>query len=1106
MRMSKIFVLPIFLAAAFAGYAQQAVVALRLGPAVHHAPQTAADWRHSVTLDHFWRENGESQPVTPTSASVAWDKAALYVRFICADPDPVFRDGVRVKRTDSVEVGLLPYGSKDLWRFNVDEGGSFYARRNEQGTTMQPAQVTLSGDAWTAEITIPWQQIGGMPAGPFRLQLSRNRFITGEVLSPSALDYHDGPAATDTFMEVRTGGTARIITAAPGLIALPSGISRWERSAVLQPATVANRKEIARLQNTLVRQPTTNANVRDRVRLAEIWYDELNQEGFSFHDTAGTWLLNPGEQNPWDARHAFNQALRDGDRAAAYKILDSLLLHFVRVSREWFADGTPGDVRSTAWMPVEEISSAARNGDEIVLHASAAGEKFDLHLSFLSSGGIRLHGPATGHFAPAAVQAFQTSQTAQGLQAIAGDTTVAITTGHAWKVEVSRTGNPGNWQIQSGDLRLLKQEGQITAVDLRGLLHPEEKIIGLGERFDALNQRGKTLTLWQLDAWDATARNGLSNQAYKPIPFWQNTGGYSIFWNSSYEMRADFGVDQANQYRVTADGPVFDLFVWPGDETHSLRSYTGLTGRPLLPPVWALEPWMGGGGQRWADDPSKTPAQTILDVAAHFHRLDIPHSAVYAEGQASSDPLLYRGLEPLNIHVLTWARSQPLGWDWQQIRNALPGIPESKLPVMRMTGGSIYQFTPPHPLADQFPYIDFTDPDGIQLLRAYWKDRLDLGVAGTMVDFGDLVPRNALFHDGSTGRQMHNWYVHGYDKAVQQVFRERRGTDQILFARGATAGTQAFVGQMAGDHASNFRGLDESITGGLSLCSSGFSNWGSDIGGYVGKPDEEVYLRWVEFGTFSPLMRAHGTEPREPWYYGEAAVNTYRKYAWVRENLLPYIAGSAQDVHRTGTPLMQALPLLASDEYTFGSDLLVAPVHMPGDQRKILLPAGAWTNLWTGAPETASTLEATVPIDAIPVFVRAGALLPVELAPDFKLGSSMSTGRIPALIVTPASTDATSHWWKLPDTTGPVMLRSMRYPDGFTLTVDNWHKLRYVLVLGLRSAVRQVAVNGQPLPQWNEQDKKTMPPGWEPTGPHTLLVRLPADQKQSIHFTLAAAH
>jgi len=111
---------------------------------------------------------------------------------------------------------------------------------------------------------------------------------------------------------------------------------------------------------------------------------------------------------------------------------------------------------------------------------------------------------------------------------------------------------------------------------------------------------------------------------------------------------------------------------------------------------------------------------------------------------------------------------------------------------------------------------------------------------------------------------MHNFYYYDYQRTVSEVFREKRGNDFILYARGAAPGTQRWVGQFAGDHPANFNGLKHVLTGALNLCACGYSNWGSDLGGYFGFPQPAVYMRWFQFGCFSPLMRPHGTAPRDP--------------------------------------------------------------------------------------------------------------------------------------------------------------------------------------------------------------------------------------------------
>ena len=162
-----------------------------------------------------------------------------------------------------------------------------------------------------------------------------------------------------------------------------------------------------------------------------------------------------------------------------------------------------------------------------------------------------------------------------------------------------------------------------------------------------------------------------------------------------------------------------------------------------------------------------------------------------------------------------------------------------------------------------------------------------------------MVPDAAVFYDGKHGAEMHNFYSYEYHKTVSEYYRERRGDDFILYGRAATPGDQHWVGQFAGDHSSNFDGLKAVLTGALSLCSCGFSTWGSDLGGYFGLPEPAVYMRWIEFGCFSAIWRPHGKATRDPWYFGDAAVASYKYDAWVRENILNYTYNAAAVSHDT---------------------------------------------------------------------------------------------------------------------------------------------------------------------------------------------------------------
>lgn len=290
-----------------------------------------------------------------------------------------------------------------------------------------------------------------------------------------------------------------------------------------------------------------------------------------------------------------------------------------------------------------------------------------------------------------------------------------------------------------------------------------------------------------------------------------------------------------------------------------------------------------------------------------------------------------------------------------------------------------------------------------------------------MIDFGDHVPEDSLAFDGTRGDWLHNAYALDYHRAAHEVFKEKRGKDFILFARQAAPGSQKYVAAFAGDYLTNFKGMRAALRGGLHFTSSGFSTWSVELGGYSGgRPDRETYIRWVQWSAFSPLMRSHGQTPREPWEYGPDATPIYKRMAWTRENLLPAIYSYALEANRTGVPMMRALPLVyadqsslqkVDDEYLFGPDLLVAPMLEPGTKRRVILPSGRWVHLWSGKThQGGQTQQITAPLEEIPVFLREGTLMPVQLAPSLKWGDSMTRGRVEALVVTPPRGKERRQW------------------------------------------------------------------------------------------------
>ncbi len=193
-----------------------------------------------------------------------------------------------------------------------------------------------------------------------------------------------------------------------------------------------------------------------------------------------------------------------------------------------------------------------------------------------------------------------------------------------------------------------------------------------------------------------------------------------------------------------------------------------------------------------------------------------------------------------------------------------------------------------------------------------------------------------------------------------------------------------------GDEASTWFGLEQVVFGILSLSSCGFSFWGSDLGGFFGTPSTDIYCRWLEFATFSPLMRAHGIiVAKDPWNFGEKAVAAFKKYFALRESILDTLYSAAVHSHKTGEPMLKALAVAfpgetelfnVGDEYLFCDSLLVAPIIKENITfREVKLPVGNWTDLWTGEViKGGKTITCDVPQDHIAAFVKENTLLPVS--------------------------------------------------------------------------------------------------------------------------------
>jgi len=272
-----------------------------------------------------------------------------------------------------------------------------------------------------------------------------------------------------------------------------------------------------------------------------------------------------------------------------------------------------------------------------------------------------------------------------------------------------------------------------------------------------------------------------------------------------------------------------------------------------------------------------------------------------------------------------------------------------------------------------------------------------MGVASFTTDYGEGVPKDALFADGRSGEEVHNLYPLLYNRAVWEIIREERG-EAVVFGRSGYAGSQRYPINWTGDSPCTWGGMAATLRAGLSLSLSGVSMWSHDVAGFwnpdnLNPPDPTLYIRWAQWGLLSSHTRFHGVRAREPWHYGAKAIEVVREFARLRYRLLPYLWSLAHEATATGLPIVRPLWLeyprdavaqTVDFEYLLGPYLLVVPVMNEEGRARIYLPPGDWFNWWTGQRLSGpQTLEQRVPIERLPLFVRRDSLIPLASAMDY---------------------------------------------------------------------------------------------------------------------------
>ncbi|MFJ8752863.1 alpha-xylosidase [Streptomyces sp. NPDC102441] len=511
-----------------------------------------------------------------------------------------------------------------------------------------------------------------------------------------------------------------------------------------------------------------------------------------------------------------------------------------------------------------------------------------------------------------------------------------------------------------------------------------ENVYGLGERFTPYVKNGQTVDIWQADGGTS------SELAYKNIPFYLSSRGYGVFVNHPGKVSFEVGSESVGQVQFSVEDQSLEYYVVAGPTPKDVLSrYTALTGRPALPPAWSFGLWLTTSFCTSYDE--ETVTSFVDGMAERGIPLSVFHFDCFwmREYQWSDflwDPDVFPDPEGMlarlkerGLRVSMWINPYIAQKSVLFAEGAEHGY------LVRRANGDIWQWDLWQP---GMALVDFTNPAA----RAWYDDKLrlllDQGVDCFKTDFGERIPTDVVWHDGSDPERMHNYYAQIYNRTVFELLEKERGAGEaVLFARSATAGGQQFPVHWGGDCFASFTAMAESLRGGLSLSLSGFGFWSHDIGGFEGTPDPAVFKRWLAFGLLSSHSRLHGNVSyRVPWEFGEEAVDVARKFTLLKHRLMPYLYGVAAEAHRTGIPMMR--PMLAEfpgdpasrtldRQYMLGPDLLVAPVFTEDGQVEYYVPEGTWTSLLTGERLTGPAwLHETHGFDSLPLLVRDGAALP----------------------------------------------------------------------------------------------------------------------------------
>ncbi len=529
----------------------------------------------------------------------------------------------------------------------------------------------------------------------------------------------------------------------------------------------------------------------------------------------------------------------------------------------------------------------------------------------------------------------------------------------------------------------------------------EESFFGLGDKPTELNLRGKRLKNWNTDAYSFAWNQ---DPLYRSIPFYISLNdniAHGIFFDNTFKAQFDFGAEDKTKTSFWADGGELQYYYIHGPHMMDVvKSYHILTGTHPMPPLWAL----GYHQCRW----SYYPEAKVRKITTGFRENKIPCDGIYLDIDYMDG---YR--------CFTWNRkyfpdpkkmiSELAAEGFKTVVIIDPGIRvDDNYSVFKEGKANRYfcrrsddYFMEGHVWPGRCQFPDFTNPE----VRTWWgglfDELVEMGVAGVWNDmnepavFGAGTFPDDVRHqyDGFRGshRKAHNVYgmqmVRATYEGLRTIMKNKR---PFTITRAGYSGVQRYSSVWTGDNVASWEHLQLGNIQCQRLSVSGIPFCGTDIGGFSGEPDGELFTRWIQMGTFSPFMRAHSagdTKEREPWSFGEPYTAINRKFIELRYRLIPYLYSTFWEHHRYGFPILRPIVMqeqdvllnhFRQDEFTYGDKILICPVMQPGQtSRKVYLPKGKWYNFWTNEmADGGQEVMVPTPLETIPIFIKAGSIIP----------------------------------------------------------------------------------------------------------------------------------